>query len=72
MVRELRRTVHRPRICVLGSREQMCIHADVRGLRGGAQQNGACQALVAAQGCCYHQKLKVLKQRIMNLSLIHI
>ena len=63
VVRELRRTVHRPRICVLGSREQMCIHADVRGLRGGAQQNGACQALVAAQGCCYHQKLKVLKQR---------
>ena len=31
VVRELRRTVHRPTVCVLGSREQLCVHPHVSG-----------------------------------------
>ncbi|KAL8130026.1 hypothetical protein V2J09_019181, partial [Rumex salicifolius] len=44
VVQELKRTNYRPKMVVLGSREQLCIHDDVRQLRGKAQTN-ACQHL---------------------------
>ena len=62
VVRELRRTVHRPTVCVLGSREQLCVHPHVKTLQGAAQ-GGACQALTAAQGCGFHTKLQLLKRK---------
>ena len=62
VVRELRRTVHRPTVCVLGSREQLCVHPHVKTLTGAAQ-GGACQALTAALGCGFHTKLQLLKRK---------
>ena len=62
VVRELRRTVHRPTVCVLGSREQLCVHPHVKSLTGAAQ-GAACQALTAALGCGFHTKLQLLKRK---------
>ncbi|GMH22211.1 hypothetical protein Nepgr_024054 [Nepenthes gracilis] len=44
VVQELKRTNYRPRMVVLGSREQLCIHDQVRLLHGKAQTN-ACHYL---------------------------
>ncbi|EPS57615.1 hypothetical protein M569_17202, partial [Genlisea aurea] len=44
VIQELRRSNYRPRMAVLGSREQLCIHEQVSLLRGKAQTS-ACQAL---------------------------
>jgi hypothetical protein len=43
-------TFHRPKMAVLGSREQMCIHDEVRALRGRAQNN-ACHYLCKKRRC---------------------
>ncbi|KAL1551497.1 Regulator of telomere elongation helicase 1 [Salvia divinorum] len=44
VVKELKRSNYRPKMVVLGSREQLCIHDQVSLLRGKAQTN-ACRAL---------------------------
>ncbi|KAK8630059.1 hypothetical protein V6N13_078870 [Hibiscus sabdariffa] len=44
VVQELRRSNYRPKMVVLGSREQFCIHEEVSLLRGKAQTN-ACRSL---------------------------
>ncbi|KAL3343670.1 hypothetical protein AABB24_027276 [Solanum stoloniferum] len=44
VVKELKRTNYRPKMVVLGSREQLCIHEEVSQLRGKTQTN-ACHAL---------------------------
>lgn len=62
VARELRRTKYRPKVCVLASRQQMCVHHEVSKLSGGAQ-NKACQALVAAQSCKFHRHVKQGKQK---------
>jgi len=62
VVRELRRTAHRPLVCLLGSREQMCVHHEVSKLKGAAQSS-ACAAHVVALSCSYHRRLKEAKQR---------
>ncbi|XP_059458900.1 regulator of telomere elongation helicase 1 homolog [Corylus avellana] len=44
VIQELKRTSYRPKMVVLGSREQLCIHDEVSLLRGKAQTN-ACHLL---------------------------
>ncbi|XP_057969056.1 regulator of telomere elongation helicase 1 homolog isoform X2 [Malania oleifera] len=44
VIRELKRTNYRPKMVVLGSREQLCIHDQVSLLHGSAQTN-ACHSL---------------------------
>lgn len=41
---------------VLGSREQMCINPDVRGLRG-RMQNHACRSLVKSRTCHHYNRV---------------
>ena len=62
VVRELRRTAHRPLVCMLGSREQLCCHPEIS-KRPGPGQAAGCQALVAAQGCGYYRKLQEVKRK---------
>ena len=62
VMRELKRTVHRPTVCVLGSREQLCVHSSVKDLRGG-QQTAACQALISADGCVHYKSVQTRKQK---------
>ncbi|XP_038718615.1 regulator of telomere elongation helicase 1 homolog isoform X1 [Tripterygium wilfordii] len=49
VIQELKRSSYRPKMVVLGSREQLCIHDEVRLLRGKAQTN-ACHALCRKRG----------------------
>ncbi|WOG99221.1 hypothetical protein DCAR_0518569 [Daucus carota subsp. sativus] len=44
VIKELKRSHYRPKMVVLGSREQLCIHEEVSSLRGRAQTN-ACHSL---------------------------
>lgn len=53
VIRELKSTNYRPKMVVLGSREQMCIRSDVKLLRGRIQ-NQACRALCKSRSC-HHQ-----------------
>ena len=57
-----RRTAHRPLVCMLGSREQLCCHPEIS-KRPGPGQAAGCQALVAAQGCGYYRKLQEVKRK---------
>ena len=43
MVASLKKTPYRPRMCVLGSRDRMCIHKDLRGKKKGMNINQACR-----------------------------
>ena len=44
-IRELKQSPYSPEICILGSREQMCIHSHV-GKMSGMQQNRECMSRV--------------------------
>lgn len=50
VIGELRSTAYRPKMSVLASRQQMCVHRDISKLAGTAQ-NMACKAAVAARSC---------------------
>ncbi|KAE8791392.1 regulator of telomere elongation helicase 1 [Hordeum vulgare] len=50
VIKELKATSYRPKMAVLGSREQMCIHEEVSKLRGKAQNNG-CHYLCKKRRC---------------------
>ena len=50
VVKELKKTVYKPRIAVLASRESTCLHPVVRKQRG-VVQNAMCKATCKANGC---------------------
>ncbi|PWZ34609.1 Regulator of telomere elongation helicase 1 [Zea mays] len=50
VIKELKATSYRPKMAVLGSREQMCIHDEVSKLHGRAQNN-ACHFLCKKRRC---------------------
>ena len=56
VISELKRTAYRPKMTLLGSRQQLCVHPEVRHLSGIAQ-NHACHALVNAHDCLYYENL---------------
>lgn len=57
VTRELKKTVYSPRVSVLGSREQLCVHPTV-GKAHGPQQNTMCRALTADNECGYKRRLQ--------------
>jgi regulator of telomere elongation helicase 1 len=56
VVRELKATGYRPRITILGSREQLCVHPTVSKERGTAQ-NHMCRTMVKAQACSFYNNI---------------
>ena len=54
---ELAATSYRPRLSVLGSRQQMCVHKDVS-LLTGVSQNAACRVAVASRSCAHHRAVE--------------
>lgn len=61
-IRELKATVYRPQMTILGSRDQLCIH-DIARKYSGSKLNSACRQLTAPnrRGCKYY--LAVASQR---------
>ena len=62
VVGELKRTAYTPRVTLLGSRQQLCVHEDVKSLTG-LQQNHACHAVVNRHECLYYENLSIEMQR---------
>ncbi|KAL2612609.1 hypothetical protein R1flu_024301 [Riccia fluitans] len=56
VIRELKATSYRPKMIVLGSREQMCIHRDVQLMRGRGQTQ-ACRALCKERSCTHQNRV---------------
>ena len=57
VITELWSTTYRPRMAVLGSREQLCVHEKVSALRGSAL-NHACNSMSAQRKCMYKNNLE--------------
>jgi regulator of telomere elongation helicase 1 len=57
VVSELRASGYTPRMSVLGSREQLCIHSRISKLRGSAL-NHACNTTCGSRGCTYKNNLE--------------
>jgi len=55
VVQELKRLSIKPRMCILGSRDQMCIKYEVASLETTAQKTQACRQKVAQRSCEFHQ-----------------
>ncbi|XP_043701718.1 regulator of telomere elongation helicase 1 homolog isoform X2 [Telopea speciosissima] len=68
VIQELKRTSYRPKMVVLGSREQLCIHDEVRILRGRAQTN-ACHSLCRGRKkrCTHYTRVADYVKRHPNL-----
>lgn len=53
---ELKQTVYRPKMTILGSRQQLCVHPVVSKLEG-AGQTHACRALTSEKACNFYEHL---------------
>ncbi|XP_032459723.1 regulator of telomere elongation helicase 1 isoform X2 [Phocoena sinus] len=54
VISELRNTSYRPRVCVLGSREQLCIHPEVKKQESNHMQVHLCRKKVASRSCHFY------------------
>ena len=71
VIAQLKQTRYRPKISILGSRQQMCIHPDVSQMTGTLQIN-ACRALTSNSQCSYKENLKKgFKQRFQMMPESH-
>jgi regulator of telomere elongation helicase 1 len=56
VIKELKTTRYRPRMAVIGSRQQMCVHKEVKHLRGARQQN-ACLRMTESRTCAHRNEV---------------
>ncbi|KAM4842533.1 regulator of telomere elongation helicase 1 [Thomomys bottae] len=66
VISELRGTSYRPRICVLGSREQLCIHPEVKKQESNHVQIHLCRRKVTSRSCHFYNNVeeKSLEQEL--------
>lgn len=57
VINELKATSYRPKMCVLGSREQLCIHPEVMKLESNHAKIHMCRAKVSTRTCHYYNKV---------------
>ncbi|KAK9810499.1 hypothetical protein WJX72_011819 [[Myrmecia] bisecta] len=57
VMRELKGSGYKPKTCVLGSRQQMCLHPTVSALSGAAA-NQACRAVTTSRSCQWFNRLE--------------
>ena len=57
VIGELRRTTYRPKIAVVGSRDQMCIHPNVKELSSSSAQSAVCNRLTRKKACEFNLKV---------------
>eukprot|EP01134_Creolimax_fragrantissima_P006495 CFRG6495T1 len=58
VINELKNTAYRPKISILASREQLCIHPQVSKAESNAQRTYQCGALVSTRSCSYYNKVE--------------
>ncbi|KAM5245935.1 regulator of telomere elongation helicase 1 [Ctenodactylus gundi] len=66
VIGELRHTAYRPKVCVLGSREQLCIHPEVKKQESNHMQIHLCRKKVASRSCYFYNNVeeKSLEQEL--------
>lgn len=57
VIGELRRTNYRPKIAIVGSREQMCIHPNVKELSSSSAQSAVCNRLTRKKACEFNLRV---------------
>uniref|UniRef100_A0A8C5TY42 Regulator of telomere elongation helicase 1 n=1 Tax=Malurus cyaneus samueli TaxID=2593467 RepID=A0A8C5TY42_9PASS len=73
VINELKNTVYRPKICVLGSREQLCINPEVKRQESNHMQIYMCRTKVMARSCHFYCNVeekstdKELMESIMDI-----
>jgi DNA repair helicase Rad3 len=67
VVKELKNTAYKPKMCLLGSRQQLCVDRDVSQLQGTAQ-NQRCRAKVETRRCEYHRNVDKFRQENPKLN----
>ncbi|XP_074066593.1 regulator of telomere elongation helicase 1 isoform X3 [Macrotis lagotis] len=58
VINELRNTTYRPRVCVLGSREQLCINPEVRKIESNHVQIHMCRKKVSTHSCHFYNNVE--------------
>lgn len=58
VIGELRNTSYRPRVCVLGSREQLCIHPEVKKQESNHMQIHLCRKKVVSRSCHFYNNIE--------------
>ncbi|KAM3872221.1 regulator of telomere elongation helicase 1 [Diretmus argenteus] len=68
VINELKNTSYRPKMCVLGSREQLCVNPEVMRLESNHLKVHMSRAKVASRSCIYYNNLdeKVTSQEFAN------
>ncbi|PNJ05680.1 RTEL1 isoform 1, partial [Pongo abelii] len=68
VINELRNTSYRPKVCVLGSREQLCIHPEVKKQESNHIQIHLCRKKVASRSCHFYNNVeeKSLEQELAS------
>ncbi|XP_007952887.2 regulator of telomere elongation helicase 1 [Orycteropus afer afer] len=68
VIGELRNTSYRPRVCVLGSREQLCIHPEVKQQESNHMQIHLCRRKVASRSCHFYNNVeeKSMEQELVT------
>ncbi|NXG50721.1 RTEL1 helicase, partial [Psilopogon haemacephalus] len=73
VINELKNTVYRPKICVLGSRDQLCIHPEVKRQQSNHMQIYMCRSKVMSRACHFYNNVeekstdKELMKSIMDI-----
>ncbi|XP_062897504.1 regulator of telomere elongation helicase 1 isoform X4 [Mobula hypostoma] len=58
VISELRTTSYRPKVCVLGSREQLCIHPEVMKLESNHAKVHMCRAKTSSRTCHFYNNVE--------------
>lgn len=57
-VKELKNTIYKPKVCVLGSREQMCIHPGVMKQETNTAKVHMCRSKISTRSCHFYNNLE--------------
>ena len=66
LISELRSTVYRPVVSILGSRDQMCVNDKLKGCSG-SEKNTKCGTLVTTGECDYYNTTKSKQKQIVKV-----
>ncbi|XP_061113879.1 regulator of telomere elongation helicase 1 isoform X2 [Conger conger] len=58
VINELKNTSYRPKVCVLGSREQLCIHPEVMKQESNHVKVHMCKAKVSSRSCVFYNNVE--------------
>eukprot|EP00794_Sanderia_malayensis_P019946 gene19946-21899_t len=61
-INELKNTIYNPKVCVLGSRDQMCINPEVLKLDGSTAKIYACKGKISTKSCMFFNNLDSQKE----------